>query len=88
MLTRAIAEAFACEIETPARERRESEVISMDEGEARYVEVLHVHNASADDALLGLMLHVEPTTGVHRSTRVWTAITRSRWNSSRDGARR
>ena len=62
------AEAFACEIEDTSRAsvRRKSEVISMDEGEARYVEVLHVHNASADDALLGLMLHVEPPTACVR----------------------
>ena len=54
--------SFLCEVEDPAA-LGVSATYHLDEGEARYFELLHVHNDSVAGPLLGLSLLIEPDDG-------------------------
>lgn len=56
------ASSFVCEIDTTGTRGR-SATHHLDAGEARYFELLHVHNDSVAGPLLGLSLLIEPDDG-------------------------
>ena len=55
-------QAFLCEVEDPVA-LGVSATYHLDEGEARYFELLHVHNDSVAGPVLGLSLLIEPDDG-------------------------